>query len=80
MKTKDILLGLALSAPVFASAAKPAPVEKKPNVVFFFIDDMGYSDISCYGQKKWKTPNIDQLAENGIRFTDAYSASPICPL
>nr|WP_051539137.1 sulfatase-like hydrolase/transferase [Prolixibacter bellariivorans] len=78
MKTKNLLLGLALTSPIAAKAVKSAPVEKKPNVVIFFIDDMGYSDISCYGQKKWKTPNIDQLAENGIRFTDAYSASPIC--
>jgi len=78
MKTKNFLLGLALTSPMAGNAVKPVPVEKKPNVVIFFIDDMGYSDISCYGQKKWKTPNIDQLAENGIRFTDAYSASPIC--
>lgn len=48
-----------------------------PNVIIIYMDDMGYADISCYGQKKWKTPHIDKLAEEGMRFTDAYSASSI---
>ena len=51
---------------------------KHPNVVIFYIDDMGYSDISSYGQKKWTTPNIDKLANEGVQFTNAYSASPVC--
>lgn len=49
----------------------------QPNIVFIYTDDMGYSDLSCYGQTKWTTPNLDRLAEEGVRFTDAYSASPI---
>ncbi|MDR1682625.1 MAG: sulfatase-like hydrolase/transferase, partial [Candidatus Symbiothrix sp.] len=48
-----------------------------PNVIIIYMDDMGYADVGCYGQEKWKTPCIDQLAKEGIRFTDAYSASPI---
>jgi len=51
--------------------------QEKPNVVIIYLDDMGYSDISCYGQTKWSTPNIDRLAHEGVRFTDAYSASPV---
>lgn len=54
-----------------------ACAQKNPNVVFIYMDDMGYSDIGCYGQKKWQTPNIDRLSQEGIRFTDAYSASPV---
>lgn len=58
-------------------ALAPVNAQQKPNVVIFYIDDMGYSDISSYGQDKWQTPNIDRLANEGIRFTDAYSASPV---
>lgn len=51
--------------------------DSKPNFVFILMDDMGYSDASCYGESRWKTSNIDALASQGIRFTDCYSASPI---
>ncbi len=51
---------------------------RKPNVIFFLTDDMGWGDLSCYGNPELKTPNIDRLAAEGIRFTQFYSASPIC--
>jgi arylsulfatase len=51
--------------------------ELRPNIVIIYNDDMGYADISSYGQRKWQTPNIDKLAGEGIRFTDLYSASPV---
>lgn len=57
--------------------ATQAYAQQTPNVVIIYMDDMGYSDISCYGQKRWSTPNIDKLADQGIRFTDAYSASSL---
>lgn len=50
----------------------------KPNVLFVFIDDQGYYDLSCYGATEVETTRIDKLAEEGIRFTDYYSAAPIC--
>jgi arylsulfatase A-like enzyme len=50
----------------------------KPNIVFILADDLGYGDLGCYGQKEIQTPNIDKLAKEGMRFTDAYAASPIC--
>ena len=50
----------------------------KPNVVFIFADDLGYGDLSCYGSTKVQTPNIDKLAAEGKRFTDAHSASAVC--
>ena len=49
-----------------------------PNVVFIFADDLGYGDLSCYGATKLQTPNIDKLATQGRRFTDAHSASAVC--
>lgn len=52
--------------------------QEKPNVVFIFVDDLGYGDLSCYGATKVKTPNIDKLASQGKMFTDAHSASAVC--
>ena len=60
---------------------KEEPVRKdkeKPNVVIIFADDLGYGDVGCYGATKIKTPNIDALARQGRRFTDAHSASAVC--
>jgi arylsulfatase len=68
--------GIALSIPKNIKAL--VPPAKKPNVIFILADDLGYSDLSCYGQKRFKTPNIDKLAEEGIRFTRHYSGSPVC--
>ncbi len=51
--------------------------EKKPNVVFIIADDLGYGDISCYGQQKFQTPNIDRLAEQGMLFTQCYSGTTV---
>lgn len=61
---------------VSCTAATPSG-DEKPNFIFIYMDDMGYSDISCYGETRWTTPNIDSLAEQGMRFTDCYAASPI---
>ena len=52
--------------------------KEKPNIIIFYIDDMGYGQPSCYGGKLMETPYIDRLAENGVRFTDGYVAAPIC--
>jgi len=51
---------------------------KRPNFVFFLIDDMGWRDLGCYGSPFHETPNIDKLAAQGMRFTDAYAACPVC--
>jgi arylsulfatase A-like enzyme len=51
---------------------------KKPNFVFFLIDDLGWMDLGCYGSTFYETPNIDRLAAAGMRFTDAYAACPVC--
>ena len=51
---------------------------QKPNIVFILADDLGYGDVGVYGQKKILTPNIDQLAKDGTRFTDFYAGAPVC--
>tara|TARA_Y100000588_G_scaffold12378_1_gene13480 strand:- start:41 stop:412 length:372 start_codon:yes stop_codon:yes gene_type:complete len=50
----------------------------KTNFIFILIDDQGYYDLGCYGATEIKTPRIDQMAAEGIRFTDYYAAAPIC--
>lgn len=52
--------------------------EDRPNIVFIIVDDMGWADLGCYGGKQIKTPNIDRMAEQGVRFTDAYSGCTVC--
>ncbi len=52
--------------------------EEKPNIIFILIDDMSWADPACYGSEFYETPNIDRLAEDGMRFTDAYAACPVC--
>jgi len=52
--------------------------ERKPNIVFVFADDLGCHQIGCYGNDFYETPNIDRLATQGMRFTDAYAAAPVC--
>jgi len=49
-----------------------------PNLIIIFVDDMGIGDLSCYGQKAYKTPNLDRMAREGVRFADFYVASPAC--
>ena len=55
-----------------------AAAERPPNFIFILVDDQGYYDLGCYGATEFATPRIDQLAAQGIRFTDYYAAAPIC--
>lgn len=77
MKYCILSLGLALFAPLVAPAADPDRAAK-PNVVIIFADDLGYGDLSCYGATQWKTPHLDALAQQGVRFTDFYVAQAVC--
>jgi arylsulfatase A len=61
------------------AATLPAPAEEaKPNIVFIFADDLGYGDLGCYGHPTIRTPNLDRMAAEGMRFTDFYSAAEVC--
>lgn len=67
-------VAIALLAPAL-DASQPA---RKPNIVFIMADDLGINDLACYGRKDQPTPNLDKLAKQGTRFTNAYSAASIC--
>src|SRR5258706_295770 len=60
------------------AAAEPATLPTRPNVVYILADDIGYGDFGCYGATKVKTPNVDHLASQGLRFTDAHSPAAVC--
>ena len=60
-----------------AAAAQPRPA-RKPNIIWFMADDLGWGDAGCYGQKWIRTPNIDRLAAEGMRFTDGYAGCTVC--
>ncbi|MBT5916514.1 MAG: sulfatase-like hydrolase/transferase, partial [Opitutae bacterium] len=51
---------------------------RKPNVIFILADDLGYNELGSYGQKKIRTPHLDQLAKDGMRFTRNYSGNAVC--
>lgn len=62
---------------VLANAQKQA-AQKQPNVIYIYLDDMGYGELGAYGQQKIKTPNLDKMAAEGMRFTRHYAAAPVC--
>lgn len=72
------LRGVVLFAILFCPLATSLNSAERPNVVLVFIDDMGWGDFSCFGNKETKTPQIDRLAQEGIRFEQFYVNSPIC--
>lgn len=51
---------------------------QRPNIIYIYADDMGYGELGCYGQQKIKTPNLDRMAKEGMRFTDHYTSTPVC--
>src|SRR5690242_9959553 len=71
MKSIFVAFVLLFASTVIADA-------KKPNIVFLLADDLGVGELGCYGQTKIATPNIDRLAKEGMKFTQAYSPSPVC--
>lgn len=73
-----LTLALAVLALGPAGPAESAEPARKPNLVFILADDLGYGDLSCYGQEKFRTPNIDSLATSGMKFTAHYSGHNVC--
>jgi len=78
MEFKNIILSLALIVGSTCTFKVEAKSKKQPNLVIIFTDDQGYADVGCYGAKGFETPNIDQLAEKGMKFTDFYVGASVC--
>lgn len=70
-----LLLGCALTVTPLADASE---TEKRPNIILILADDLGYGDIGAYGQTRAETPHLDELARNGVRFTQHYSGASVC--
>ena len=75
---KALRAGSGLAALSLAGGPSGCAGRRKPNVVLILADDLGYSQLGCYGETKIRTPHIDRLAAEGTRFTQAYSGSPVC--
>mgnify|MGYP006279020779 FL=1 len=87
MKSKSIIPFKSMLAPalagsvslsfMLASCQEEKPKQEKPNFLFILADDLGYKDLGCYGSSFHETPNLDELASQGVKFTDAYAACPV---
>ena len=74
-----LVLGISHVAQAQSAAAKPQLDQtSRLNILFILTDDLGWRDLSCYGSSFYETPNIDRLASQGMRFTDAYAAATVC--
>ncbi len=79
--TRREFVASAVAASALAGAAADVSLGAqagRPNVLYIMADDLGWGDLSCYGRPDYKTPNLDRLASQGVRFTHAYSAAPVC--
>src|SRR5581483_6873691 len=74
---KNLILAAALFAAVSPGFCDNTPA-RKPNIIFLLADDLGYGDLGCFGQKKIRTPNLDGMAAEGIRFTQHYAGTAVC--
>ena len=70
--------GLAIAAALLLCIARSTSAQTPPNIVLIYADDLGYGDVSAYGARSIRTPNIDRLAKGGLRFTDAHAAAATC--
>jgi arylsulfatase A-like enzyme len=78
MKIKYIVFSFLAFTVSLKSTSQTINKTEKPNIVFIYLDDLGYGDLSCYGATSIKTPNIDALANGGVRFTNGYATSATC--
>jgi arylsulfatase A-like enzyme len=84
-KIQNVMVTLAALVLAWDTPAQPvnplaekARANPKPNIIFILADDLGYGELGCYGQQKIKTPNIDRMAAEGMRFTQCYAGSTVC--
>jgi len=86
MRRRDFLKAAGFGAAALALSCRRDTIQmatsaegrKTPNIVYILADDLGYAEVGCYGQEKIRTPNIDKLASEGMRFTQHYSGNPVC--
>lgn len=69
----SLILVLATSLSMFSATERP-----RPNILFIMVDDLGWTDLGCYGSEYYRTPSIDKFAADSLKFTQAYAASPLC--
>src|SRR3546814_21001874 len=74
---RSLLLSAACLYPVFAGA-QVVPAQQKPNIVIIFTDDQGYQDVGVFGSPDIQTPNLDQMAAEGVQFTNFHAAQAVC--
>ena len=72
------LLTVLLTSAFADESSSPTSGARQPNIVFIMADDLGYGDVSCYGQSKFTTPHIDSLAQQGMKFTQMYAGTTVC--
>ncbi|MBN1985321.1 MAG: sulfatase-like hydrolase/transferase, partial [Prolixibacteraceae bacterium] len=85
-KSFAIILTILLGIPLLISCtsrtqnqnAQNASENSKPNIVYILADDLGYGDLSCYGQTHFQTPNLDKMAGEGMMFTQHYAGTTVC--
>ena len=78
---RDLFRGAATGMVALAfgrDGLRAAPATRPPNIVFILADDLGFADVACYGRPDLRTPNIDHLAAQGVRFLQAYANSAVC--
>ena len=76
--TRREILAATASAALSSSTAWAQGRTAKPNIVYIMADDLGYADLSCYGRRDYRTPNIDRIASKGMKFLQAYANSAVC--
>src|SRR5436190_6705263 len=76
--TRREFLESAIATTALASGATTSAAPARPNVLFVLADDLGYGDLSCYGRPDYRTPVLDGLARQGLKFLSSYSAAPVC--
>lgn len=75
---KTLFLCLFLNFAHWPLHSVSAAIQRQPNIIFIYADDLGYGDLGCYGAQAIKTPNLDRMAAEGLRLTNFYSVSPVC--
>src|SRR5438067_12177746 len=75
---REFLEASVATTTLLATGIAQAAPARRPNVLFILADDLGYGDLSCYGRPDYKTPVLDKMCAEGLKFTDNYASAPVC--